>query len=72
MEILQASSYAAKVGHPDITKDEPWEKYVMNILKTLRGADKSGWHHRMTARVCFPFHVLSVLYLTFVGRTSYI
>lgn len=40
--------YATKVS---IESDEDgWEQYVLNVLKALRAADKSGWHHRMTAR----------------------
>jgi hypothetical protein len=30
---------------------ESWEPYILSILKGLRTADKSNWHHRMTARV---------------------
>jgi hypothetical protein len=47
--VLQATSYASKVS---IEADEDgWEQFVLNVLKNLRAADKSGWHHRMTARV---------------------
>jgi hypothetical protein len=48
-DVLQATSYASKVILE--TDDDGWEQYVLNVLKNLRAADKSGWHHRMTARV---------------------
>jgi hypothetical protein len=48
-EVLQATSYASKVSIE--TDEDGWEQYVLNVLKNLRAADKSGWHHRMTARV---------------------
>lgn len=48
---LQATQYAKNVqvsvdeqGQPD------WENYILRVLKKLRTADKSGWHHRITAR----------------------
>jgi hypothetical protein len=51
-EYLRTSSYAAKV--PTLGsgegQDESWTEYMMSILKSLRSADKAGWHHRMTAR----------------------
>jgi hypothetical protein len=48
-EVLRATSYASKVTLE--TDEDSWEHYVLNVLKNLRAADKSGWHHRMTARV---------------------
>ncbi len=47
--ILQATPYARKA--PDFLGDEGWNGYVWQILKALRAADKSNWHHRMVARV---------------------
>ncbi|ORY10417.1 hypothetical protein BCR34DRAFT_515174 [Clohesyomyces aquaticus] len=48
-EILrQNTSYAQNIGGPENADD--WERYILAVLKALRGADKSGWHHRMTAR----------------------
>lgn len=51
-EVLQASSYAKNVETP--SDADGWEEYVLTLLKALRAADKSGWHHRMTARVGKP------------------
>jgi hypothetical protein len=49
--LREASPYARKVPAISTEKDEEgWEEYVLGILKILRNADKSGWHHRMTAR----------------------
>ncbi|KAF2837923.1 hypothetical protein M501DRAFT_957458 [Patellaria atrata CBS 101060] len=47
-ETLQAISYAKSIDPPDGL--ENWDDYVLKILKALRNADKSGWHHRMTVR----------------------
>jgi hypothetical protein len=49
--IRAATPYARKVPIPAAdASEEGWEEYVLGILKVLRNADKSGWHHRMTAR----------------------
>ena len=50
-DLLKTSSYAAKVplSQPD-GQDDSWNEYVVRIVKSLRSADKAGWHHRMTAR----------------------
>ena len=45
--ILQNSHFARKVNAADV---EGWNGYVVEVLKTLRAADKSNWHHRMVAR----------------------
>jgi hypothetical protein len=50
MEVLRATSYAKKAPNATSTDEEEWPEYVATILKALRGADKSGWHHRMTMR----------------------
>lgn len=47
---LQATLYARKV--PTIEDRSEWDTYVTQVLKALRSADKSNWHHRMAARVC--------------------
>lgn len=47
-EALQVSEFLREVGK-EVDADS-WESYVLLLLKTLRKADKSGWHHRMTAR----------------------
>ena len=46
---LEATPYARKV--PAVHDLEDWEGYMIQVLKTLRYADKSNWHHRMVARV---------------------
>ena len=46
---LQATSYAQKTS---FTGDAShWSRYVSDVLKVLRAADKPNWHHRMAARV---------------------
>lgn len=47
---LKATSYAQKVS--PVGDREDWEMYISQVLKSLRAADKSNWHHRMVARVC--------------------
>lgn len=46
---LEATTYARKV--PAVQDLEDWEGYMIQVLKTLRSADKANWHHRMVARV---------------------
>lgn len=46
---LNASFYARKI--PPAQDLEDWEVYIIHVLKALRSADKSIWHHRMVARV---------------------
>lgn len=47
-EILHATPYASRIEAPD--EAEKWSEYVLKILRELRSADKSNWHHRMTFR----------------------
>lgn len=47
-ELLQQTPYAQNITRPENPDD--WERFVLSVLKALRSADKSGWHHRMTAR----------------------
>ena len=47
-EYLQATFYARKVASVDDRED--WETYILSVLKSLRSADKSNWHHRFVAR----------------------
>lgn len=46
--ILKATPYARKATEQG---SENWNGYIMQILRTLRSADKANWHHRMVARV---------------------
>lgn len=51
LNILKANtSYTKKIPDPDPDLKEEWMIYVTAILKALRHADKSAWHHRMTMR----------------------
>lgn len=53
---LEPTSYAKGVSlHIDAGGKPEWDDYVLQILKKLQNADKSGWHHRITARAA---HVL--------------
>lgn len=47
-DILRATPYASKIEAPDDA--EKWSEYVLKVLRELRSADKSNWHHRMTFR----------------------
>ncbi|KAI9844033.1 MAG: Histone transcription regulator 3 [Sclerophora amabilis] len=50
-KILQLTPYARHLSHAQ-GRDE-WDAYVLNILKSLRVADKANWHHRMIARAAY-------------------
>ncbi|KAL8825551.1 MAG: hypothetical protein Q9170_007753 [Blastenia crenularia] len=47
-EVLSATSYARKVNA--VREFDDWEGYILQVLKALRSADKSNWHHRMVLR----------------------
>ncbi|KAK8169687.1 hypothetical protein IWX90DRAFT_470860 [Phyllosticta citrichinensis] len=55
---LQITPYARQVPMPPLSKHslimegdhEAWDDYCLKVLKVIRQADKSNWHHRMTAR----------------------
>ncbi|KAI4255785.1 MAG: hypothetical protein L6R42_006559, partial [Xanthoria sp. 1 TBL-2021] len=47
-QILNITPYARKV--PPIQDPDDWEGYILHVLKLLRAADKSNWHHRMVLR----------------------
>ena len=51
--ILKATPYSRKVV--DAQDVDSWESYILQVIKALRSADKANWHHRMVARVGFPF-----------------
>ncbi|KAK3203529.1 hypothetical protein GRF29_112g1517685, partial [Pseudopithomyces chartarum] len=48
VEILSNTSYAENIASPG-NADE-WESYILSVLKALRKADNSSWHHRIIAR----------------------
>lgn len=54
-EYLQASRYAQAVRLTEDEEGVQWISYILQILKKLGTADKSNWHHRITARAA---HVL--------------
>ncbi|KAF4552230.1 Hypothetical protein D9617_10g072110 [Elsinoe fawcettii] len=47
-DIIRTTPYARKV--PLCEDLDDWDTYVLNVLKQLRTADKSNWHHRIIAR----------------------
>lgn len=47
-EILQNTSYSKNISGPESADD--WERYILSVLKALKTADKSSWHHRMIMR----------------------
>ncbi|KAL3455290.1 hypothetical protein BJX64DRAFT_76922 [Aspergillus heterothallicus] len=50
---LTATPWARKV--PPVEDLASWNKYIFNVLKNLKNADKANWHHRMAARAA---HIL--------------
>lgn len=48
VEILAHTCYAQNVNGPEGSDD--WERFVLAVLKALRTADKTSWHHRVIAR----------------------
>jgi len=49
-EYLQATRYAQNVHLAEDDQGPEWVPYILEILKRLGHADKSNWHHRITAR----------------------
>jgi tetratricopeptide (TPR) repeat protein len=47
-EVLSNSFYSKNIGHPGSM--DAWEQYILAVVKALRTADKSSWHHRIIAR----------------------
>ncbi|KAH8732505.1 hypothetical protein GQ44DRAFT_697743, partial [Phaeosphaeriaceae sp. PMI808] len=48
VEILSHTCYSKNINAPEHADD--WERYILLVLKALRSADKSSWHHRIIAR----------------------
>ncbi|GAB7363133.1 hypothetical protein MBLNU230_g3422t1 [Neophaeotheca triangularis] len=48
-DALQKTPYARNVKFAQ-DGDSDWARYVLAVLKNLRTADKSNWHHRMIVR----------------------
>ncbi|KAF7586614.1 Histone transcription regulator 3 [Aspergillus hancockii] len=45
---LASTPWARKVPPPE--EVAPWKPYIMAVLRNLKHADKSNWHHRMAIR----------------------
>jgi hypothetical protein len=48
VELLSHTSYSKSVAAPEVA--EHWERYIIAVLRSLRSADKSSWHHRIISR----------------------
>lgn len=48
VELLASTPYAENIGNP--SNADEWEIYILAVLKALRKADNSSWHHRIIAR----------------------
>ena len=48
VEILSNTPYAENIKSP--TNADEWKDYILAVLKALRKADNSSWHHRIIAR----------------------
>ncbi|KAI9660091.1 MAG: Histone transcription regulator 3 [Bathelium mastoideum] len=49
---VQLLSDSTPYAQGAVIPEEPsaWSTYILQVLKSMRAADKSNWHHRMTAR----------------------
>lgn len=47
-DLLASTFYSKNVGHPATWSE--WDSYIIAVIKALRTADKSSWHHRIIAR----------------------
>ncbi|KAL1978370.1 hypothetical protein VTN31DRAFT_1229 [Thermomyces dupontii] len=47
-EILSETQWGRKFSVPEDI--DGWKPYVLDVLKNLKNADKSNWHHRILAR----------------------
>ena len=56
-KVLDVTPYSRKV--PTIQDLDDWEPYILAVLKALRSADKSNWHHRMVVKVFGPVTAFS-------------
>lgn len=52
--LLKATPYARRI--PAIQDPEEWVDYMQEVLKALRSADKSNWHHRMVVRAAVTIY----------------
>lgn len=54
VEVLGSTFYSKNIGAPGNL--EEWESYILAVIKALRTADKSSWHHRIIARSAHILH----------------
>lgn len=47
-ELLTNTMYSQNIALPENAED--WERYILAVLKALKSADKSSWHHRIISR----------------------
>ncbi|OOQ82927.1 Histone transcription regulator 3 like protein [Penicillium brasilianum] len=47
-QALQATPWARKVEEPG--NMEGWKPYILEVVRKFKSADKSNWHHRMSAK----------------------
>lgn len=65
---LLATPWARKVKAPE--DKAGWQSYILEVLRNLKHADKSNWHHRMAMRVSTDPSLLKLaVLLTILGRT---
>ncbi|CRG92583.1 Histone transcription regulator 3 homolog [Talaromyces islandicus] len=48
-ELLSETPWAKKLTPPE--HPDNWKTYILDILKHLKNADKSNWHHRIMLRI---------------------
>jgi hypothetical protein len=61
-QALQVTPWARKVEAPEDI--DGWKPYILDVIRKFKTADKSNWHHRMSAKVNHSFHSFTIL--TFV------
>ncbi|KAJ5723451.1 Tetratricopeptide-like helical [Penicillium malachiteum] len=47
-KVLATSPWARKVDTPETL--DGWKPYILEVIKKFKSADKSNWHHRMSAK----------------------
>lgn len=68
---LLACPWTRKVGGPDSI--EGWKPYILEVVKKFKTADKSNWHHRMSAKVQYPIFFSSLICSPILpGRTYHL
>lgn len=52
-QALQVTPWARKVEAPE--NIDGWKPYILDVIRKFKSADKSNWHHRMSAKVKHTF-----------------